>query len=288
MLDEEVVLIDIFSPPREDFLPAPAGAATEPERTVADLFRLDGKVALVTGASRGLGAAIAHALADAGADVVLHASATSAEATARRSRRPAAGAHALTADLEQDGAAATLAAQAIDGVRPHRHSGQQRRHDPAQLRRPIIRTRTGTRSSPSICPASSGSAASDRPAHAHRAAGRQDHQRRVAARVPGRHHRAGLCRRQGRRGAAHQGARERVGVRIASTSTRSRPATWKPTTPRRFARTRRASGRSPNGFRPADGASRKISPAPPSSWRSRASDYVHGHVLVVDGGWMGR
>ena len=21
---------------------------------------------------------------------------------------------------------------------------------------------------------------------------------------------------------------------------------------------------------------------------SRASDYVHGHVLVVDGGWMGR
>lgn len=38
---------------------------------VLDLFRLDGKVAVVTGASRGLGAAMAVALADAGADVAL-------------------------------------------------------------------------------------------------------------------------------------------------------------------------------------------------------------------------
>jgi len=37
-------------------------------------FRLDGRVALVTGASRGLGNSIARALATAGADVVLHAS----------------------------------------------------------------------------------------------------------------------------------------------------------------------------------------------------------------------
>ena len=44
-------------------------------------FRLDGKVALVTGASRGLGAAIAIALSDAGADVVLHASRQPAAAT---------------------------------------------------------------------------------------------------------------------------------------------------------------------------------------------------------------
>ena len=39
--------------------------------TVLDLLRLDGQMAIVTGASRGLGAAMALALAEAGADVVL-------------------------------------------------------------------------------------------------------------------------------------------------------------------------------------------------------------------------
>jgi NAD(P)-dependent dehydrogenase (short-subunit alcohol dehydrogenase family) len=41
--------------------------------TVLDLFRLDGKVAVVTGASSGLGVAAAQALAEAGADVALGA-----------------------------------------------------------------------------------------------------------------------------------------------------------------------------------------------------------------------
>ena len=67
---------------------------------VLDSFRLDGKVAVVTGASRGLGAAMAQALAEAGADVALVARGDLA-ATAAAVR--AAGRQALTiqADLAE-------------------------------------------------------------------------------------------------------------------------------------------------------------------------------------------
>jgi NAD(P)-dependent dehydrogenase (short-subunit alcohol dehydrogenase family) len=49
---------------------------------VLDLFRVDGRVALITGASRGLGAAMATALAEAGADVALHSTTQPATDTA--------------------------------------------------------------------------------------------------------------------------------------------------------------------------------------------------------------
>jgi len=53
--------------------------------TLLDRFRLDGKVAIVTGASRGIGAASAAALAEVGADVVIAARSkdTLAEVTAQ-------------------------------------------------------------------------------------------------------------------------------------------------------------------------------------------------------------
>jgi 2-deoxy-D-gluconate 3-dehydrogenase len=48
---------------------------------ILDAFKLDGKVALVTGASAGLGAAIAIALAEAGADVACHGNSRAPDAT---------------------------------------------------------------------------------------------------------------------------------------------------------------------------------------------------------------
>jgi 2-dehydro-3-deoxy-D-gluconate 5-dehydrogenase len=48
---------------------------------ILDAFKLDGKVALVTGASAGLGAAIAVALAEAGADVAGHGNSRTPDAT---------------------------------------------------------------------------------------------------------------------------------------------------------------------------------------------------------------
>ena len=44
-----------------------------PNRSILDMFRLDGRVAIVTGASSGLGAVFARTLAEAGADVALGA-----------------------------------------------------------------------------------------------------------------------------------------------------------------------------------------------------------------------
>jgi 2-deoxy-D-gluconate 3-dehydrogenase len=48
---------------------------------ILDRFRLDGKVALVTGASAGLGASVAVALAEAGADVAAHGNSRTPDAT---------------------------------------------------------------------------------------------------------------------------------------------------------------------------------------------------------------
>ena len=53
-----------------------------------DMFRLDDKVAIVTGASSGIGVAFAQSLAEAGADVVLGARRVEKLADTGHSSRP--------------------------------------------------------------------------------------------------------------------------------------------------------------------------------------------------------
>ncbi len=64
-----------------------------------DAFSLNGRVALVTGASRGLGAGMAIALAEAGADVILHDICPSAETANAIASRAQVRTAVLTADL---------------------------------------------------------------------------------------------------------------------------------------------------------------------------------------------
>jgi 2-dehydro-3-deoxy-D-gluconate 5-dehydrogenase len=75
-------------------------------------FSLHGKVALVTGASRGLGRGMAIGLAEAGADVVLHASAPPA-GTAREIEQGGRRAVALGADLADRRGMDRLAREAV-------------------------------------------------------------------------------------------------------------------------------------------------------------------------------
>src|SRR6516165_3083694 len=65
----------------------------------SDRFRLDGRIALVTGASRGLGRAMATALAAAGADVAVHGREQRAESTAQDVAALGRRAVCVTADL---------------------------------------------------------------------------------------------------------------------------------------------------------------------------------------------
>lgn len=66
---------------------------------ILDQFRLDGKLALVTGSACGLGRAIALALAEAGASVACHGNRRSADETAKEIRALGRESESFTADL---------------------------------------------------------------------------------------------------------------------------------------------------------------------------------------------
>jgi NAD(P)-dependent dehydrogenase (short-subunit alcohol dehydrogenase family) len=77
--------------------------------TITDMFRLDGKVAVVTGASSGLGVAFAQALAEAGADVALGARrADRLEDTAGLVRAAGQQAHVVATDVSDPASCTAL------------------------------------------------------------------------------------------------------------------------------------------------------------------------------------
>ncbi|HEY6400589.1 MAG TPA: 2-dehydro-3-deoxy-D-gluconate 5-dehydrogenase KduD [Blastocatellia bacterium] len=80
---------------------------------ILDKFRLDGKTALVTGASAGLGAAVATALAEAGADVACHGNARAPDDTCASVEQAGRRALALRGDLGQRDTPRLLVAEAI-------------------------------------------------------------------------------------------------------------------------------------------------------------------------------
>jgi len=81
---------------------------------ILDQFKLHDRIALVTGASTGLGAAIAVALAEAGAQVACHGNTRSPESTCDRIRSAGGVAHTITGDLANPETPKKLVADTLD------------------------------------------------------------------------------------------------------------------------------------------------------------------------------
>ncbi len=94
---------------------------------MAGTNELTGKVAIVTGAGRNIGRAIALALAEAGASIVVNARSNRAEADAVAREIEAAGGKALVhiGDVADAAAVQAMADAAVKAVRPHRYPRQQ-------------------------------------------------------------------------------------------------------------------------------------------------------------------
>ena len=81
---------------------------------ILDQFKLQDRIALVTGASTGLGAAIAIALAEAGAHVACHGNTRSPESTCDQIASAGGVAHPISGDLSQPETPKHLVAQTLE------------------------------------------------------------------------------------------------------------------------------------------------------------------------------
>jgi len=254
---------------------------------ILDVFSLDGKVALVTGASRGLGAAMAAALGAAGASVALHSNEQPATNTADRiCKESGRRTELFTADLSDRSAADRLIANAIAAF------GQI---DILVNNAGIIRRRPAVQHTDEewdavievnlsnafrLCRAMGRHLIdSGRPGKIINVASLLSYQGGIT--VPGyAASKGGIV--QLTKALANEWAAAGINVNaIAPGYMQTDVTTALREDPQR---NRQITERIPAGRwgTPEDVAGAAVFLA------SRASDYVHGHVLVVDGGWMGR
>jgi 2-dehydro-3-deoxy-D-gluconate 5-dehydrogenase len=250
-----------------------------------ELFSLDGRRALVTGASRGLGAAIAVALAEAGADVAVHGHHTSTDETCARVRALGRRALPLTGDLGDPAVPERLVREALTGL-----DGLEVLVNNAGLIRRAPAVETTDEDWETVLQVDLGSVF-----RLCRAAGRHMVARgagkvinvasllsfqggiRVAAYTAAKSAVAGLTRALANEWAPHGVSVNAIApgymVTDNTEALRNDPG-----------RSRQILERIPAGRwgEPRDIAGAAVFLAAP------ASDYVSGHVLVVDGGWMSR